>query len=172
METKQTFVDETTITHNLEEQVFGSTRQSLGKIAGIKSLSNARILSIAIGIVYLWFGALKFFTGLSPAEELATNTITVMTFGMIPAEVSLILLAIWEVAVGVCLIFWILPRTTVYVAIAHMICTFLPLVFFPGLCFTEVPYGLTLVGQYIMKNILFLGALVILLRYIKGQPTA
>ena len=33
------------------------------------------LLRIALGIVFLWFGALKFLPGLSPAEELAGRTI-------------------------------------------------------------------------------------------------
>ena len=48
---------------------------------------------IALGIVFLWFGALKFFPGLSPAHDLATRTIYTLTFGLIPASVSVILLA-------------------------------------------------------------------------------
>ncbi|HEX9616519.1 MAG TPA: hypothetical protein VGA03_03835, partial [Anaerolineales bacterium] len=38
-------------------------------------------LRIGMGIVFLWFGALKFFLGLSPATDLAVRTIDVLTFG-------------------------------------------------------------------------------------------
>ncbi len=33
------------------------------------------ILRISLGIVFLWFGLLKFFKGLSPAEDLVRNTV-------------------------------------------------------------------------------------------------
>ena len=46
-------------------------------------------LRIALGIVFLWFGALKFFPGLSPAQGLATRTIDVLSFGLVPPNVSI-----------------------------------------------------------------------------------
>ena len=44
------------------------------------------LLRISLGLVFFWFGFLKFFPGLSPAEGLATGTIEVMTFGLIPPK--------------------------------------------------------------------------------------
>ena len=41
--------------------------------------SAMSLLRITVGIVYLWFGALKFFQGLSPAEQLAMQTIHELT---------------------------------------------------------------------------------------------
>ena len=34
---------------------------------------------ISLGIVFLWFGVIKFFPGISPMETLATKTIYVLT---------------------------------------------------------------------------------------------
>jgi len=36
------------------------------------------ILRISLGVIFLWFGVLKFFKGLSPAEELVRNTVYFM----------------------------------------------------------------------------------------------
>ncbi|HXG70969.1 MAG TPA: hypothetical protein VNJ04_10215, partial [Gemmatimonadaceae bacterium] len=47
-----------------------------------------QLLRISLGVVFLWFGALKFFPGLSPASDLAARTIDVLSFGMVPANVS------------------------------------------------------------------------------------
>ncbi|MDR9416145.1 MAG: DUF417 family protein [Gracilimonas sp.] len=33
------------------------------------------VLRIGLGIIFIWFGMLKFFPGLSPAEELVRNTV-------------------------------------------------------------------------------------------------
>jgi len=49
-----------------------------------EQVKGCRLLAISIGLVYLWFGVLKFFPHLSPAEDLAKNTITVLTLGFIP----------------------------------------------------------------------------------------
>ena len=36
--------------------------------------------------------------------------------------------------------------------------TFLPLVLLPEICFTNFPFGLTLEGQYIIKNLIIISA--------------
>lgn len=117
-----------------------------------------QLLRISIGIIYLWFGALKFFHGYSPAEDLAINTINKLTFELIPQPVNIILLAVWECAVGVALIAGIWVRTALVFLLVHMVCTFTPLLFFPSVSFKYAPYGFTLVGQYIMKNIIIVCA--------------
>jgi hypothetical protein len=40
------------------------------------------MLRIGLGLVFLWFGALKFFPDLSPAQDLATRTATCCHFGL------------------------------------------------------------------------------------------
>ncbi len=129
----------------------------------INSLPNKkRLLAISIGICYLWFGALKFFPGLSPADMLAKQTIDMLTFGLIPSNVSIILLAILEVGIGLGLILNIKIQKIIIFTLAHMACTFLPLILFPDLSFNESFFTLTLVGQYIMKNLIIITALLIL----------
>jgi len=120
------------------------------------------LLRISIGLIYLWFGALKFFHGYSPAEDLAINTINKLTFGAIPQPVNIILLAVWECSVGILLITGKSLRTVLVFLFVHMACTFTPLLFFPSLSFNYPPYGFTLVGQYIMKNIIIICAALVL----------
>ena len=128
--------------------------------------NSTRLLRWAIGINYFWFGILKFFDGLSPAEHLAKDTIRIITFGFIPDLVNLMLLAIWEVGIGVFFLSGYFTRFGAKAAIVHMIFTFLPLFFFPDVSFTQehAPYGFTIVGQYIVKNLVFLAALIIILK--------
>ena len=126
-------------------------------------MSIGSMLSVCIGIVYVWFGMLKFFPGLSPAETIAMDTISELTLGFIPQKVSFIMLAVWETVLGVLLIVGFLNRFALNLAVVHMVLTFTPFFFFPDLTFTNAPFGLTLLGQYIMKNIVFLALLVFLL---------
>lgn len=121
------------------------------------------LLRLSLGIVYLWFGALKFFPNLSPAEDLAQDTIRILTFGLLSDQMSLFLLAIWEVGVGLLLLSGFLVRFAAKAAIVHMVLTFTPLFFFPDLSFTQAPYAFTIIGQYIVKNLVFLVALGVLL---------
>ena len=126
-----------------------------------EQITGCRFLAISIGLVYLWFGVLKFFPHLSPAEDLAKNTITMLTVGLIPPNVSIIMLAIWETVIGVFLIFNIYRRPIVILALIHMVFTFTPLLFFPKDSF-NLPFVFTLLGQYIFKNLIIIAALIIL----------
>ncbi|MFD2099232.1 hypothetical protein [Flagellimonas iocasae] len=129
----------------------------------MKQTARNSLLAIAIGLVYLWFGALKFFPDLSPAEGLAKSTIHTLTFGLIPDEVSIILLALWETWIGVFLIFNVARKTVTLLALVHIIFTFTPLLFFPDQVFSGGLPFLTLLGQYIMKNLIIIAALLVLL---------
>src|SRR5689334_3924608 len=79
-------------------------KQPGDKIAGWMARNGLLLLRTSVGIVYFWFGIVKFFPGLSPAETLAANTISELTFGYIPSKVSLPFLAMWECTLGVGLI--------------------------------------------------------------------
>jgi len=135
----------------------------------VRLAQNGRILSISIGIVYLWFGLLKFFPGLSPADMLAKETISLLTFDMIPQHVGILLLAILEVAIGLCLIFNFQLKKVIIAALTHLVLTFVPVVFFPDISFSAAPFSLTLVGQYIVKNIVIISALLMIYQQPYGK---
>ena len=126
-------------------------------------------LRASIGLIYLWFGFLKFFRGYSPAEELAINTINLLTFKTIPTPANILLLASWETLIGFLLISGIWMRAALISVFIHMACTFTPLIFFPAQSFKYSPYGFTLLGQYIMKNLVILCASILLWQG-KGTP--
>src|SRR4051812_42288417 len=67
---------------------------------------------IALGVVFLWFGALKFVPAWSPAADLATRTIAQLTGGMIGPVLSLKLLATWETLIGLGLLSGMFLRAT------------------------------------------------------------
>ena len=114
---------------------------------------------ISISTIYLWFGMLKFFPGVSPAETLAKETMTLLTFGLIPPAISIVLLAIWEVSIGFLLIFLPRKRVGFHLAMLHLVFTFTPLILLPADSYQHYIFSLTLVGQYILKNIIILCAL-------------
>ena len=69
----------------------------------IKWMANHSILllRISIGIIFFWFGVLKFFPEASSAEDLATRTLAKITFQQIPNNISIIILAAWECFIGI-----------------------------------------------------------------------
>ena len=115
-------------------------------------------LRISVGIVFLWFGVLKFFPGLSPAQEIATVTIERLTFGFIQANVALIILATWETIIGLGLITGKFLRITIFLLFAQMLGAMTPLILFPAETFTRFPYAPTFEGQYIIKNLVLISA--------------
>lgn len=136
------------------------------------SARSLTLLRVSIGIIYVWFGMLKFFHGFSPAEELAVNTIQKLSFHLIPGPVCLFLLASWETALGLLLILGYKTRALLIAMAIHMVCTFTPLLFFPDVSFKYAPYGFTLVGQYIMKNVIILAAAGVLWQQDGFRPVA
>ena len=132
-------------------------------------LVNNHIISVTTGIIYLWFGALKFFPGISPAEQLAKETITKLTFSQIPPDISIILLAIWETLLGLIFITNFYRPIAIRIAYVHLALTFSPFLFFNDLTFANPPFGFTLVGQYIAKNIILVAALFTLSRVSPGK---
>ncbi len=123
-----------------------------------KRILDNHILAISIGLVYFWFGILKFFPELSPAEGLAKSTMNLLTFNLIPSDISIILLAIWETLVGLLLIMNIYRRPVLYLMLVHITFTFTPIFLFSNQSFSNPPFGFTLLGQYIFKNIIIIGA--------------
>ncbi|MCK5453592.1 MAG: DoxX family membrane protein [Calditrichia bacterium] len=115
-------------------------------------------LRISLGIIFFWFGFLKFFPGLSPADQIATETINKLTFGIIQPNVSIIILAIWEILIGIGLLSGKYLRITLLLLFTQMIGTMTPLILFPTETFTRFPYAPTLEGQYIIKNLVLISA--------------
>lgn len=116
------------------------------------------ILRVGLGVVFLWFGLLKFVPGMSAAEDLAGRTIEILTFGTIEPSVSVVLLAVWESVIGLGLLTGRYLRTTLLLLMLQMLGTLTPLVFFPTETFVRLPYAPTLEGQYIIKNVVLIGA--------------
>jgi len=120
--------------------------------------NGIRLLRVSLGVVFLWFGVLKFFPGLSPAQTLAGDTIAILSFGLLTPEAAVLILAIWECLIGVGLIAGYFLRATLFLLWLQMLGTVTPLFLFPELCFTVVPIAPTLEGQYIIKNLVLVTA--------------
>lgn len=138
------------------------------RITGWMARYGVLLLRISLGIVYLWFGVLKFFPGLSPAAGLATRTIEQLTFGMIPADTALLLLAAWETLIGLGLIFGVWMRFTLLLLFVQMLGTLSPVFFFPQEVFNAIPYAPTLEGQYIIKNLVIISAAIVIGATVRG----
>jgi uncharacterized membrane protein YkgB len=122
-----------------------------------------RLLTVSLGIIYLWFGGLKFFPGLSPAESLVKQTCDILFAGLIPCKITYFLLAVWEVSIGILFLSNLPKKGLVYMTMVHLLMTFTPLFLIPGSSFHQHFYSLTLIGQYILKNLVLFIALLFIL---------
>lgn len=132
------------------------------------SKNGLTFLRISIGIIFFWFGVLKFFEGLSPAEGIAIRTIDTLTFHLLPEKVIIVGLATWEVLIGIGLLLNVFMRETLLLLFLQMIGTFTPLFLFPSDVFHVFPIALTLEGQYIVKNIVLISAGIVLGATVRG----
>ena len=130
--------------------------------------NGVRLLRISLGVVFFWFGILKFFPGLSPATELATRTIDVLTFGALSPSIAIDILAAWETLIGLGLITGVAMRATLALLFVQMLGTITPIFLFPELVFTRVPYAPTLEGQYIIKNLVLISAAIVIGATVRG----
>lgn len=120
-------------------------------VAGVESLRYG------LALLYVWFGLAKLF---APGDGLAIVTDLIALFGL-PAITSP-LLAVWEVLIGLLFLRLVWARYAAVLASLHLIGTFAPLVFLPGLTFAQFPIWLTLAGQFIVKNIVLHGAVLVI----------
>jgi uncharacterized membrane protein YkgB len=115
-------------------------------------------LRLSAGFIYFYFGFLKFFPDLSPAELLAGQTIMRITHHWVDASTANWWLAVLECGIGLSFLFNAFMRWTFFIFLFHQASTFLPLFMFPELTFKIAPFAPTLEGQYILKNLISVAA--------------
>ncbi|MFC6755912.1 MULTISPECIES: hypothetical protein [Haloarcula] len=113
-------------------------------------------LRAALGIVFVWFGGLKVL-GVSPAADLVASTVYV-----VPADLFVPVLGVWEVLIGICLLYRPLTRVGLLLLALQLPGTFLPLVLLPDVVYVAFPYALTVEGQYIIKNLVIIAAALVI----------
>jgi uncharacterized membrane protein YkgB len=121
------------------------------------------VLRVALGVVFVWFGALKFVPGLSPAEELVRATVP-----FLPGGFFLPFLGLWEVMIGVGFLTGRALRLTILLLFLQMPGTLAPVFLLPDRVFTYFPLGLTLEGQYIVKNLVLIAAALVIGATVRG----
>jgi uncharacterized membrane protein YkgB len=138
------------------------------RIAGWTAAHTTTLTRAALGLIFLWFGLLKFCPGLCDVELMAQKTLVFMTFGLFSPAACIRFLAIWECAMGLTLLLapgrtrwgvWAL-RLCVVSLLLHLAGTFLPLALFPSETWKHLPLAPTLAGQYILKNLVLIASVI------------
>lgn len=121
---------------------------------------SVMLLRLAVGIVYIWFGALKLFPGVSPAEPLIRGA-----YAFLPAELLslfVVFIGVFEIGIGVLFMYGRLPRITTVLMLMQMGGAISPLVLAPQLVWVTFPHVWTLEGQYIFKDIILISAALVI----------
>jgi uncharacterized membrane protein YphA (DoxX/SURF4 family) len=137
-------------------------------IAGWMARQSLPILRVGLGIVFFWFGVLKFFPGLSPAQDLAIRTMDALSFGLVGPHVAIVVLAAWECVIGLGLILGVAMRLTLGLLFLQMMGTLTPVLLFPHELFSHLYFAPTLEGQYIIKNVVLIGGGLVLGATVRG----
>jgi uncharacterized membrane protein YphA (DoxX/SURF4 family) len=138
------------------------------KITNMLARISLTYLRIGMGILFLWFGVLKFFPGINSAEDLAVNTIQHLTFSMLAPDTGRVLLAILETFIGIGLLTGKWTRLTLLLLAFQMLGTLAPIILFPGEVFEYIPYAPTTEGRNILKNFILIGAGLVLGATLRG----
>jgi len=135
-----------------------------GAIAGWMERHGRFFLRISLAVIFIWFGALKI-VNMSPAQDLVARTVY-----WFKPEVFVPILGWWEVLIGLCLLFKPLIRAALFLLFLQMPGTALPLFILPDVCFASIPFGLTLEGQYIVKNLVLISAAIVIGGTVRERP--
>ncbi|MGW4031569.1 DoxX family protein [Streptomyces sp. NPDC004838] len=130
----------------------------IGAALGRYRRYSTTVLRVSVGLVFIGFGVLKFVPGASPAQDVATRTMDVLSFGLVPAEASRPLLALMETVIGLGLVSGVLLRLVLATFFVHMAGVFSALLLLPGEMWNEQTATPTLEGQYIIKNVVLIAA--------------
>ena len=126
------------------------------KIAGWMAKYGVPLLRYSIAIVFIWFGILKPL-GISSAAELVARTVVWFS-----PDWFVSFLGWWEVVIGLTLLYRPTIRVSIFLLFLQMPGTMLPLFVLPDVCFTQIPFGLTMEGQYIIKNLVLISAALVI----------
>jgi hypothetical protein len=124
-------------------------------------------LRVSLGVVFVWFGIPKFWSGVSPADQLAVRTMGVIDGHTVPPGVARVLLACMETSIGIGLLTAsFLPIVLAMLAV-QMAGTLTPLLLFRHEMWTRVLVP-TLEGQYIIKNFVLISAAIAITATLHG----
>ena len=119
-------------------------------------------LRIAIGAVFLGFGLLKYFPGVSPAQNLTEATTHILFLGLVPGDVAIVMIATLECTIGILLLANRGMRVAVWLLATEFVGILSPLVLLSGRLFAG-PHGApTLEGQYCLKDIILVAAALVI----------
>lgn len=136
------------------------------RVVAFMSQYGPRIVRYALAIVFIWFGTLKII-GRSPVVELVARTVY-----WVPPERFVPFLGVWELVVGLGLLFRFALRVTLLLFWLLLAGTLLVLVQHPEIAFQDGnPLLLTTEGEFVVKNLVLIAAGLVVGSRVRHQRT-
>ncbi len=162
-------------------RAFRTTASGLeGTVIGWLHHYSITLLRISMGAVilgfgvlkYFRFGVLKYFPGVSPAEGLVLVTTKLLTFGLVPDQVLMVLTATMECALGLSLILGRGLRVSIYLLVFWVLGILSPALLVPQRLFSGPDHAPTLEGQYVLKDVILLAAVLVIAAAVLNRKKA
>lgn len=119
-------------------------------------------LRIAVGAIFLGFGVLKYFPGVSPAQTLTEATTHILFFGVVPGDVAIVMIATLECTIGILLLANRGMRVAIWLLAIEFVGILSPLVLLAGRLFAGPHHAPTLTGQYCLKDLILVAAALVI----------
>lgn len=125
-------------------------------------LHSITALRIAVGAVFLGFGVLKYFPGVSPAQNLTESTTHILFLGLVPGDIAIVMIATLECTIGVLLLTNRGMRLAVWLLAIEFVGILSPIFLLPGRLFAGPHHAPTITGQYCLKDIILVAAALVI----------
>ena len=123
------------------------------RIRSVLGRTAVPALRISLGLVFVWFGALKV-ADVSPVSDLVARTVY-----WFDPEVIVPALGVFEILVGLMLVLNRLLRVALFLFASQMLGTFIVFIVLPDVAFRDGnPLLLTVEGEFVIKNLVLLTA--------------
>ncbi|MGR6917564.1 DoxX family protein [[Actinomadura] parvosata] len=139
--------------------ITATTDTMISKLSGWLARHSIDVLRVSLGLVFVAFGTLKFFPGVSPAEALSVATLEKLSLGLLSGYAAQAVIAAMEVFIGLTLVTGKLLKTGLVVMTGALVGFFAPYVLFFTNLFPGAP---TLEAQYIFKDIVLAAAAMVI----------
>ncbi|QXC59369.1 transposase [Aquihabitans sp. G128] len=126
------------------------------------------VLRVSLGVVFLGFGVLKLFPGVSPAESIVVATTDAITSGVVPGRVAMVATALAEITVGLTFTTGRYMRAAVWLLTFMLIGVLSPLVVLTSRLFSGPHHVPTLEGQYVLKDVVLVAAGMVVSSTVRG----
>jgi len=131
------------------------SRLDMGAVRRWLDRYSIDVLRVSVGLIFALFGFLKFFPGMSPAEDLAIRTVDTLTLGIVSGSAALWMTAVMECFIGLTLVTGRMLRAGLVVLGVALVGILSPVVLFFGDLFPGAP---TLEAQYVLKDLVLAAA--------------